>query len=95
VAGLESDGREPSLLRACDVDGYVRPGWTPTVTSNAQNPEGPQASHDTVRSSVYFLLDVWPLLSSSESWGSTWYKVYGSPAVLPLEGTGRIQIIGS
>jgi hypothetical protein len=48
--GLESGARKPSLLRARDVHGYVLPGGGPAITSNAWHPEGPQASHDTVRS---------------------------------------------
>jgi hypothetical protein len=47
---LESGAREPSLLRARGVYGYVLLGGASAVTSNAQHSEGPWASHDTVHS---------------------------------------------
>jgi hypothetical protein len=47
---LESHAREPSLLRARDIYGYVLLGGPLIVTSNARHLKGPRASHDMVHS---------------------------------------------
>jgi hypothetical protein len=46
--GLESGAREPSLLRARGIYGYVPLGGASMVTSNARHLEGPWASCDMV-----------------------------------------------
>jgi hypothetical protein len=70
---------EPGVHGQC-----LKPGQAPS-----------RALCGAVRLYTWCLLDGWPLLSSQEWWGRTWYGVMVLQPFCLLEGTGRIQMVGS